>query len=292
MTEPKLYLVDLDIIELGYTKFLASWLYKGPEGNFLIDPGPACTVPVLVSAMRAREMETLDYILLTHIHMDHAGGIGHLLRYFPGTKVICHEKGVPHLINPEKLWEGSKAVIGDVADVYGRILPIPEENILVTDNVPFGDGIEVIPTPGHASHHQCFAFRDWFFSGELFGTYIHLENELYLRPATPHRFVLEDYIASMEKVKNHLRKEVCFAHYGRSAEPERILKAARDQLQQWVRLVDENRSEKDIDEILIVLLKEDDLFRRITKIPYMLQKRELHFAKNSMEGMLGYLESK
>ena len=292
MSEPTLHLIDLDIIELGYTKFIASWLYSGPEGNFLIDPGPACTIPVLISALRSKGIETLDHILLTHIHMDHAGGIGHLLRYFPGTKVICHEKGVRHLVDPKRLWEGSKAVIGNVADVYGKILPIPKDNVMVTKKIPFGDGIEVIPTPGHASHHQCFAFRDWFFAGELFGTHVHLENELYLRPATPPRFVLEDYLASMEEVEPHLRKEICFAHYGRSREPERILKAAMDQLKLWVRLVSENRSEKDIDDILVVLLREDELSQRITKIPYMLRKRELRFARNSIEGILRYLESK
>ena len=294
MTEPNLYLIDLDIIELGYTKFLSSWLYKGPEGNFLIDPGPACTIPIVVSAMRAREMENLDYILLTHIHMDHAGGIGHFLRYFrgDGPKVVCHEKGVRHLVDPERLWEGSKAVIGNVADVYGRILPIPEENILVTDNVPFGDGIKVIPTPGHASHHQCFAFRDWFFSGELFGTYVHLENELYLRPATPRRFVLEDYLDSMEAAEKSIRKEMCFAHHGSSRETQKVIDAAREQLQLWVRIIDENRADKDIEEILIAILKEDEMFRRITKIPYMLQKRELDFARGSIDGMLDYLKKK
>ncbi len=222
--------------------------------------------------------------------MDHAGGIGHLIAEFPAAKVVCHEKGVRHLIDPQRLWEGSRAVIGKVADVYGGIFPVPEDKIIVTDRIDFGDGITVIPAPGHASHHQCFAFRDYIFVGELLGTYVHLENELYLRPATPSRFVLEDYLTSMDRVEKFLRKKICFAHYG-SEDTGDILNTARSQLRLWVRLIDENR-DRELDEILVVLLTEDKIFSRLGKLSPVLQKREVHFVRNSISGILEYLRSK
>ena len=289
--EPSLHLIPLDIIELGYTDFISSWLYTGPEGFFLTDPGPACTIPVLTAALRSRGINELDYILLTHIHMDHAGGIGHLLEEFPNAKVVCHEKAVRHLIDPSGLWEGSRTVIGKVADVYGGILPIPDENIIVADRIEFGGGISVIPAPGHASHHQCFAFRDYLFAGELFGTYVHLQSELYLRPATPSRFVLGDYLTSMDRIEKFLRPKICFAHYGSCEGPADILNSARSQLKLWVRLIDEN-GEKELDEIINILLTGDRIFGRMRKLTPVIQKREFHFARNSISGILSYLRSK
>ena len=223
--------------------------------------------------------------------MDHAGGIGHLLAEFPAAKVVCHEKALRHLIDPQRLWEGSRSVIGHVADVYGGILPVPEEKIVVTDRIEFGDGISIIPTPGHASHHQCFAFQNYIFVGELFGTYVHLPDELYLRPATPHRFVLEDYLTSMDRVENFLGQKICFAHYGSNEDPGDILNTARSQLKLWVRLIDENRDKK-IDDIIVILLTEDKIFGRLPKLTPVIQKREIHFVRNSIAGILSYLRSK
>ncbi len=287
---PSLSLIDLDIPELGYTQFISTWLYSGPEGAFLMDPGPACTIPVLIAALRARNIKKLDYILLTHVHMDHAGGTAHLLREFPDAMVICHEKGIRHMIDPKRLWEGSRAVIGHVADVYGEILPVDENKIIAAGSLPFGTGINVIPTPGHASHHQCFTFDDCLFVGELLGTYIHMEDELYLRPATPHRFVLEDYLTSMDLLKNHLRPTVCFAHHGSRADPELIIEKARAQLQLWVRIIDEHRADRGPEEIVKVLLEEDELIKGLVKLSPVLKKRELHFAENSVCGIIKYLE--
>lgn len=291
MSDGKLELIDLDIPELGYTQFISSWLYNGPMGSFLIDPGPACTIPVLVAALRARGIKKLDYILLTHIHMDHAGGTALLLDEFPEAKVVCHEKGKRHLIDPKRLWEGSRAVIGHVAEVYGEILPVDEKNIIATESLPFGTGINIISTPGHASHHQCLAFDNYLFVGELLGTYVHIEDELYLRPATPHRFVLEDYLSSMDLLMDHLRPTICFAHHGSHAEPKMILRKAKAQLQLWVSVIDEHRGSKETEDIVKVLLLEDPLLNGLAKLSPVLQRRELHFTENSVCGIIKYLDS-
>ena len=292
MSGGELKIIDLDIEQLGYQKFISSWLYQGPEGNFLIDPGPACTIPHLKTELVKNGVKELDWILLTHIHQDHAGGLGHLLKSYPDTKVVCHKKGVQHLTDPSKLWEGSKAILGEVAKVYGDILPVPKKNIKVLDEVPFGSGISVISTPGHASHHQCFAFKDWFFAGELFGAHIPMDHGIYLRPATPHRFELEEYITSMDKVKDHLKNHICFAHYGLADNPEQIIDAARQQLELWVKIIDSVREMKDLHLIINTLLENDVIFARFNNLDTKMQQREWNFAINSISGILKYLETK
>jgi len=290
MSEQGLFLLDLDINELDYTKFITSWLYLGEEGNFLMDPGPKCTIPTLLSSLEKKEVKELHWILLTHIHLDHGGGIGHIVERFPDAKVVCHEKAVRHLIDPQRLWDGSKKVLGHVADVYGEILSVPEENIHVLENVPFGEGIEVIPTPGHASHHQCYAFKDWFFPGELFGLHVPMAEGLYLRPATPPRFVLKEYIESMEKVVPHLREKMCFAHYGIYHDAKEVLVSSREQLRTWVEVIDEKRESSDVSKIIDALIEKDELYARFRYLEPSIQKREKNFSEQSIRGIIQYLE--
>src|SRR6185369_2747089 len=105
--------IDLDQPGLtGFRQFISSWLYCGGNFNLLVDPGPLSTIPHLIAEVRRHGVERLDYILLTHIHIDHAGGTGALLKEFPEAKVICHPDGIRHLVTPAKLWEGSQKVLG------------------------------------------------------------------------------------------------------------------------------------------------------------------------------------
>ena len=105
-----LFLIDLDQKLPGFRKFISSWLYTKDHKNIIIDPGPTSTIPVLEKALADLNIHKVDYILLTHIHIDHAGGTGLLLSKFPDSKVLCHPMGIPHMINPEKLWQGSLAL--------------------------------------------------------------------------------------------------------------------------------------------------------------------------------------
>lgn len=298
-----LELIDLDIDELGYRRFISSWLYQGDEGNFLVDPGPACTIGRLVAELEKRGVSHLDRVLLTHIHMDHAGGIGHLIEHFPRAVVVCHEKAVAHLMDPERLWEGSLKILGDVARVYESIKSVPAGNIMTAAQVPFGsgnrfnDGIRVIPTPGHAAHHQCFAWKDVLFCGELFGIFHALDQGFYLRPATPPVFVLEEFLKSMDAVAPYMNRRICFAHYGTSEDGMSVLDASKEQLLLWVDVVRRhlNASKKSgqdpaMDQMIDDLSAKDPIFARKTELPDDLYKREMHFTVNSIRGILHYLK--
>jgi glyoxylase-like metal-dependent hydrolase (beta-lactamase superfamily II) len=241
--------------------------------------------------LKDKDIEKLDWILLTHIHQDHAGGLGHLIQHFPEAKVVTHEKGAQHLVSPDKLWERSKAVLGDIADFYGEILPVPQDNIVVLEEIPFAGGIRILATPGHASHHQCYVIKDWFFAGELFGAFIPMDSRLYIRPATPHRFVLEDYLSSMELVENQLKDTICFAHYSSTQDTKNVLMAAREQLLLWVEITKENKDGKTNDEIVDVLLENDPIFEGYHELDKQMQARERNFSINSIDGIKKYLEN-
>jgi len=294
-----LELIDLDIPSLGYTRFISSWVHKGREETFLIDPGPACTINHLFEELEKRNVSHLDWILLTHIHMDHAGGIGHLVERFPEARVVCHENAVKHLTDPARLWEGSLKILGDVARVYGKIKPVPTANIMTATHVPFdggnrfNDNIRVIPTPGHAAHHQCFIWKDVLFCGELFGIFHQLDHGFYLRPATPPVFVLDDFLQSMDAVAPYMDRRVCFSHYGSCNNGREVIQAARQQLLLWVDVIRKYLDSPDQDQVMDRMIDDlsdkDPVFARKALLPKELYKREMHFFINSIKGILQYL---
>ncbi|MFW6052432.1 MAG: MBL fold metallo-hydrolase [Desulfosalsimonas sp.] len=287
-----LKLIDLDIESLGYKKFISAWLYKGPQGAFLVDTGPACTVEKLLDALEKNGVERLDWILLTHIHLDHAGGIGHVSRHFPEAGIVCHQRAVSHLIDPSRLWEGSKEVLGELVETYGPITPVPEERVITTDLVSFGDGIRVIPTPGHAPHHQSFVFDEFLFCGEVFGVFLELDGDFYLRPATPPNFVFEEFSESMERLAPETDKKICFAHYGMHEDGERIYELARTQLKLWLEVVRSHAANSNMKAILADLKANDPVFAHIDDLSEEIRTREMYYIGNSLRGMLEYIQKK
>ncbi|MFP4257113.1 MAG: MBL fold metallo-hydrolase, partial [Desulfobacterales bacterium] len=275
---------------LGYTRFISAWLYKDRQGAFLVDTGPACTVDQLLAGLEKNGVEHLDWILLTHIHLDHAGGIGHVTRHFPEATIVCHERAVSHLIDPARLWEGSKKVLGKVAETYGPIEPVPEERIVTRDHVEFESGIRVIPTPGHAAHHQSFVFEDFLFCGEVFGVFLELEEDIYLRPATPPKFVFEEFYDSMERLAPETGRKICFAHYGMFHDGGRILETARTQLRMWLEVVRSHAEKPKMNAIIADLKANDPVFALIDDLPPVIREREMYYTANTIRGMLGYID--
>jgi glyoxylase-like metal-dependent hydrolase (beta-lactamase superfamily II) len=279
-------LIDLDIPSLGYSQFISAWVYNSPGGSFLVDPGPACTIPNLLEALEQRRIRHLDWILLTHIHIDHAGGIGHLVSRFPGARVVCHERAVSHLTDPARLWEGSLKVLGRVAQTYGEIKPIPAENIVAAAELEFEDGIRVVDSPGHAVHHQCFVFKDWIFCGELFGIMLARNEHIYLRPATPPRIDLEALFASMHRMEPEMNRRICFGHYGQFLDGPRILSLARTQLELWIDVIRRYAVDSDKKKIMAELMDADKVYAGIKDLPPLLFQRESFFSLNAINGIL------
>ncbi|HEY7973909.1 MAG TPA: MBL fold metallo-hydrolase, partial [Ktedonobacterales bacterium] len=187
---PDLWL--LDTLFQGVPGVIASYLLTGPNGLALVDVGSAVTLDTLLADIRAtgHQPEEIEHILLTHIHLDHAGATGSLLRHAPQARVYVHHIGAPHLINPDKLIESASRIYGDqLQRLWGQMLPVPEDRITLLD-----EGVEAqagartlraLYTPGHAIHHVAFydATHAEIFPGDVAG--VRLEDIDYVRPPTP-----------------------------------------------------------------------------------------------------------
>jgi len=291
-----LYLIDLPQKKEGFRKFISSWVIKNGDGAVLVDVGPPSTIPKLLESLKYLGIKKVPYILLTHIHLDHSGGIHDILEKFPDAKVVVHEKGKRHLVNTEKLWEASKVALGDIAEVYGPPKPI-SANAIWDGEIEFaGESIEVIDAPGHAPHHQCYIYKEFLFIGEAAGVHMPLKNDYYLRPATPKRFILEVAQSTLDKLEKLGSLRVCFAHFGFKRDSVEIIQKARKQLGIWFDTVYDiacRRDFEDENEIIKLareeLLEKDKRFARYHLLDEDIQKREDFFIENSLRGILDYV---
>jgi len=290
---PRLYLVGLKQKLEGLDRFISSWIFDG-EPKFLVDVGPKASIHYLIDALNDLGVHRLDFIFLTHIHIDHAGGVGTLIRHFPEARVVCHPAGISHLISPQKLWEGSKKVLGEIALLYGEIDPVPAENLLASDDFRT-EGFELIRTPGHAAHHMSMVYDGYLFAGEAAGVFRNLGNTLYLRPSTPPRFVLEEAVGSIDRLLQVKDKEICYAHFGIHPDAREMLTRYKEQIYLWRDVIADQMEfpgDQDIiDRCITALLKEDMLFRSLTDLSEEERKRELYFLANNVRGILEYLQS-
>ena len=284
--------IDLDQPTMeGFRLFISSWLYRGNGFTLLVDPGPLSTIPTLVDTLRGHGVTRIDYVLLTHIHIDHAGGTGALLREFPDATVICHPDGIRHMAAPEKLWEGSRKVLGALAETYGEIVPVPADRICFEETVG-STGIRSFLTPGHAQHHCSYLLDDLLFGGEVAGVRCPVPDGIFMRPATPPRFILEVALDSIDRMIALAPQRMVFAHYGLAENALDHLRIARSQLQLWVRGVAATASvEASGRESALInwLLAHDEQYRNVSQLPPDIRARESYFFGNTLRGMSEYV---
>ena len=289
MNHSNLFLINLDQEIEGFRDFIGAWLYRDEAVTFLVDPGPASSIDRLKSALDKMGVDKIDYILLTHIHIDHAGGAGKLLRYFPDAGIICHPRGIKHMIDPVKLWEGSLKVLGDVARAYGEIVPVPRDSICFRETIETSrDVIEAIETPGHAVHHLSYLFKEYLFAGEMAGVQQLLPDKIYTRPATPPRFDLEIWLTSLKKVMVRKPGIVCYGHYGLNNDAFTALSTAGKQLLLWTEVI-KGQPGKVEEKLIEILMEKDETFSNYRYLENDIKKREDYFIRNSIAGIREYL---
>ncbi len=287
----KVELLEIDFGRSDFEKFLSPWLISWEGGNGVVDPGPSVGIPSLVRELRGRGIERLDWIFLTHIHIDHAGGVGTLLGEIPADAVLVHPKGRPHLADPTRLWEGTKKVLGKLAEFYGKIEPVSEELLTFRESVQLGDSeLKVLETPGHAPHHLCFAVGDYLFVGDAVGIYLQADRAVYFRPATPPPFRAESYAASLNLLKglNPLPSKICFPHFGMAEDSGRWLSLSENQIRRWIDIIRRNFNSP-LEEIISALKREDPYFSAVDSLPEHLRQREVQFIENTILGIRKYL---
>jgi glyoxylase-like metal-dependent hydrolase (beta-lactamase superfamily II) len=294
--EDDLFLIPLTPSIIGFNNFISAWLYRG-KITCLIDVGPSTTATDLLRALQELKIDKLDYILLTHIHLDHAGAIGEIAVAFSQTPIVCHPAGIPHLVEPSRLWQGTKKVLGSMALDYGPIKPVAENRLL--DATGFHNKlITPILTPGHAAHHVSFQTEKYLFAGETGGVHISLpENRFYLRPATPPKLFLEIALQSLDSLIACRAKSICYGHFGIQKDAAKMLEIHRNQLLFWEKVIKDemdhhgSRTENLVAASLERLLKEDPLMETFDQLPSDIQQREIYFLQNSISGYIGWLES-
>ena len=284
-------LIEIKQDRPGFDRFIGSWLCPFDK-TMVIDVGPSRSLPKLIAALTARGVHRVDYVLLTHIHMDHAGGLAEFLDHFPMARAVCHSKAISHLLDPSKLWLGSQKTLGDLAEVYGPIAPVKRER-LIPHTEAQAEGIDLLETPGHAVHHLSYIVRGNLFAGEAGGIYVRGEGWEYLRPATPPVFFLKQFLESMDRLLNARDLTMCYAHFGRADSSHHMLKRERAQLLFWERIIREEMAKGDpllMERCMAKLLAEDQELTAFQAMSSADQDRERFFMGNSIKGYLGFLQ--
>lgn len=232
----------IDTKTAGLTKVTAGYLVDAPRPT-LVECGPALSVGNVIEGLRSLGMEPADlaYLVVSHIHLDHAGGAGDVLQAFPSAKVVVSEIGAPHLSDPGKLNASSRRVYGELMDtVYGDCTPIERERIVaVTDghrlDLGGGRSLELLYTPGHAKHHIAAFDPDHghLFVGDSVG--VKMPGMAKIRPATPPPdFDLVLANRTLERYKAMAPSTVYLAHYGAVDPPLEALDEATERLAEWM----------------------------------------------------------
>jgi glyoxylase-like metal-dependent hydrolase (beta-lactamase superfamily II) len=215
--------VDLDF--LGVPRVIATVVVHGPGGVALIDPGPSSTLPVLRAALERAGLAMRDVtaLLLTHIHLDHAGASGTLVRENPGLRVYVHEKGAPHMVSPEKLLASASRLYADAMDrLWGEFLSVPADAIVTLAGgeriEAAGRPLDVAYTPGHASHHVSYFARDTgiAFVGDTAGIRLR-PAALVLPPTPPPDIDIEQWSESLAKISAWRPDTLFLTHFGPSS---------------------------------------------------------------------------
>jgi glyoxylase-like metal-dependent hydrolase (beta-lactamase superfamily II) len=219
-TEPEL----LDLLHLGRSRVIGAWLV----GEVIVDPGPSSCLERLLAGLGDRRPRALA---LTHIHLDHAGASGSLLRRFPDLEVWVHERGARHLVDPTKLLESAGRLYREDMDrLWGEVLPVPAERIRALAGGELLGSFRVGYTPGHASHHVAYLDErsGHAFTGDVTG--VRIDAGPVLAPTPPPDIDLEAWHASLELIESWSPQSVRVTHFGGYEDVTGHLAALREQL--------------------------------------------------------------
>ena len=271
VTKVEKHLYQIDVETAGIKNFIASYILKGKQVA-MVETGPTSSVPNLLFCLKELNVKPEDvvYVAVSHIHLDHGGGAGRLLKYLPKAKVIVHPRGAPHLANPEKLWQQSREVLGNIAEMYGKPEPVPEERIIAaTDGMTFDIGnnirLKVVETLGHASHHLSYyePLSEGIFSGDAAGIYL---NEIdVIVPTTPSPFRLDVALASLDKLISLKPKVLYYSHFGKAYNAVEKLQTYAQQLKLWAKITKQGIENKDNLEAISERIIESDVAVRKAK---------------------------
>ena len=282
----------------GFDHLICSYVITG-EKPFLVESGPTSSVPNLLSGLRELRInfEDVQYVAVTHVHLDHGGGAGTLLKSLPNAKVIVHPRGAPHLIDPERLWPSSQSVLGFISDIFGKPDPIPKERLIPMTEGSFDLGYDakltVTETLGHASHNLSFqeSFNGGVFPGDAAGTYLPVYDVIV--PTTPPPFHLDAALASLDKLISLNPTALYFSHFGKATNAVQRLKDYKVQLQLWADIAEEGvKKNQGLAQIRDRIIKEDKVMYQIIGYIQSHQIYSKTMLENCVRGFIEYSQQK
>jgi glyoxylase-like metal-dependent hydrolase (beta-lactamase superfamily II) len=297
VTKPEEHLDLIDLETAGIEKFIASYVLRG-RSIAIIETGPTSSVPNLLAGLEkiGIKLEDVTYVAVSHVHLDHGGGAGTLLKSLPNARVIVHQRGAPHLTNPEKLWQQSRDVLGKITELYGAPEPVPFERIIAAeDGMTFDLGknvkLKVLETLGHASHHQSYyeTFGHGVFPGDAAGIYLREFDAIV--PTTPPPFRLDSALAAVDKLISLKPKALYYSHFGDASNPVERLNAYSEQLRLWAKIAQQGIREKQSLEAVRQKIIEND--RQVQKAVKFIQAHPVWnetVLKDSVQGFMQFAE--
>jgi glyoxylase-like metal-dependent hydrolase (beta-lactamase superfamily II) len=234
----------IDLRHQGAARVIGSYLLDTEDGPALFDCGPSTAVGRLKDGLRERGLALTDirHLLLSHIHLDHAGATGVLVREHPSLQVHVSEIGAPHLVDPSRLEASARRLYGDVFDtLWGELAPVPDGNIH-----PVGGsvlGFECFPSPGHASHHVVYVGADGTaYCGDAAG--VRIQPHAYVMPPTPPPEVdVEAWHRTIDELERRQPQALALIHFGVANDAPRHLESLRQRLDEWTEIVAGGASE-------------------------------------------------
>ncbi len=237
MTQP------IDLVHAGHERSIGVYLLDTSQGLSLHDCGPSSCVDALKAGLAERgcELRDIKHLLLSHIHLDHAGAAGTLVREHPDLQVHVSELGAPHLVDPSRLERSARRLYGDAFDpLWGELAPVPQENVNVAaDRVV---GLECFPAPGHASHHVCYFDGETLYAGDAAGVRIQPHRGV-LPPTPPPDVDVEGWYRTLEQIERRSPERLALIHFGVADDVSRHLAVLRERLDIWTRRVEDGANE-------------------------------------------------
>jgi glyoxylase-like metal-dependent hydrolase (beta-lactamase superfamily II) len=234
----------IDLHHQGAERVIGVYLVETDDGLALFDCGPSSCVERLEGGLRERgvALEDVRHLLLSHIHLDHAGAAGVLVRKHPSLVVHVSEIGATHLVDPSRLEASARRLYGETFDeLWGELAPVPPENVQVAgDRVA---GLECFPSPGHARHHVCYlAEEGTLYAGDAAGVRI-APDPVVLPPTPPPDYDLEIWLRTLDMIERRAPSRLALIHFGVFDDVSRHLDELRDGLHEWTAWAEQGISE-------------------------------------------------
>jgi glyoxylase-like metal-dependent hydrolase (beta-lactamase superfamily II) len=241
----------IDLLHQGSSRVIGSYLLETEDGLALFDCGPASTLESLRRGLRTRqvELEQVRHLLLSHIHLDHAGAAGVIVREHARVLVHVSAVGAPHLVDPSRLEASARRLYGASFDgLWGELVPVPESNVRVVGDGVGVLGLEAFATPGHASHHVCYLDADgMLYAGDACGVRI-APNPVVLPPTPPPDLDVEAWERTLDEIERRRPEQLALVHFGVFGDVEGHLRVLRRRLLEWRDLVAGGAAEEEFAE--------------------------------------------